>query len=164
MARAAARVEDLQAGRLPPVCAKTGEPADGYATIEFTSTPGWTWILLLFGIFPFLIARAFSKTRVVGIVPMSYAALRRGRTFDLTFAALLVVAVVLVTVGLVFQHPHLVMAGLVTLLGALLLFVVGWPLVWPSGQPAGEWVWLSSVDERFARALGYWYGSRGQAP
>ncbi|MGE5225467.1 MAG: hypothetical protein ACM3OO_01180 [Planctomycetaceae bacterium] len=164
MARAAARVEDLEAGRLPPVCAKTGQAADGYARIEFTSTPSWTWILLLFGIFPFLIARAFSKVRVVGIVPMSDAALRRGRTFDRAFAGLLVLAVVLVTVGLVADRPHLLMAGLVTLVGSLLFLVVGWSFVWPTGQPSGDWVWLTSVDEGFARALGRWYGGRGLAP
>ena len=71
MARVAVTVEDLEAGTLPGVCAKTGEQADGFATIEFTSTPQWTWILLLFGILPFVIARAFSKVRVVGLVPMS---------------------------------------------------------------------------------------------
>jgi hypothetical protein len=163
VARAAARVEDLEAGRLPPVCAKTGEAAEGSATIEFTSTPAWTWILLLFGILPFLIARAFSKTRVRGIVPMSDAALRRARTFNWICAGILVLAAILLVTGFV-GHPHLLMAGLVTLIGALVFLAVGWWFVYPSGQISGEWVWLSSVDPRFAEALGRWYGAQGRSP
>jgi hypothetical protein len=69
VARAAASIGDLEAGTLPPVCAKTGNYADGWATIEFTSTPGWVWIPLLFGIFPFLIADHYARVRVVGQRP-----------------------------------------------------------------------------------------------
>ncbi|MDP9185128.1 MAG: hypothetical protein M3O29_05620, partial [Actinomycetota bacterium] len=106
MARAAATVEDLVDGHLPPVCAKTGGPADGFATIVFTSTPGWTWILLLFGILPFLIARYFSSVRIVGLVPMSDVALRRGRAFTLTYRGFFALAGLVIAVGFfTFDRP-----------------------------------------------------------
>ena len=35
----------------------------------FVWVPGWTWILILFGIFPFLIARYFSARRVTIELP-----------------------------------------------------------------------------------------------
>ncbi len=72
MARAAATVHDLEAGTLLPVCAKTGAAADGSATMEFSATPGWTWMLLLFGVIPFLIAHAFSTVRVGDRVRLSF--------------------------------------------------------------------------------------------
>ena len=74
-------MEDLESGHLPPLCAKTGEPADGFAKVVSNSTPSWTWILLLFGILPFLIVHYFTTVRIVGLVPMSDVALRRGRAF-----------------------------------------------------------------------------------
>jgi hypothetical protein len=77
-----ARVSDLEEGMLPHVCAKTGNPTDGYTRIRFSSAPTWTWILLLFGIFPFLIAHYFARVHVVGIVPMSDVAQRRVTVFN----------------------------------------------------------------------------------
>jgi hypothetical protein len=99
VAGAAARVQDLEAGRLPHVCAKTGEAADGSARVEFSSSPGWTLILLLFGILPFLIAEHFSRVRVVGLVPMSDVALRRLRTFNRSVLGFLVLSILGLVAG-----------------------------------------------------------------
>ncbi len=156
VARATASVEDLKEGNLPPVCAKTGEAADGFATIEFTSTPGWTWILLLFGIFPFLIAHYYATIRVMGLVPMSDAALRRGRSFTWTYRGFLLLGGLVLLLG-VFTGPTVAMIGAGTLIAAILFTLVGWLFVWPTGQVSGEWVVMSFVDERFATALDRWY-------
>lgn len=150
MASAAARVEDLESGNLPAVCAKTGEPADGFARVEFTSTPAWTWILLLFGILPFLIARWFSKVRVSALVPMSEAALRRGRRFNWTVMGLLVVGALLLLLGFA-TGPFAAWLGLGALVAALFVVTIGWPFVWPTGHVEGEWVLISFVNRRFAR-------------
>lgn len=157
MARAAATVDDLEEGDLPPVCAKTGEPADGFAEIEFTSTPSWTWILLLFGILPFLIARYFSTVRIVGLVPMSDAALRRGRAFAWTTRGAFALGVLVFAIGL-FTDPTVVAVGIGVVIVALLVTLVGWPFVWPTGTVTDEWVWMSFVHERFAAELDRWYG------
>jgi hypothetical protein len=158
VARTAATVEDLEAGNLPSVCAKTGEPADGYVSIEFTSTPGWTWILLLFGIVPFLIAQYFSRLRVVGILPMSDVALRRARSYRWIYRGLFAVGVALFGIGLAMQASAVALSGLAALVGALLFAAVGRPFVWPSGRLSGEWVWLSFVHARFADEVDRWYG------
>jgi hypothetical protein len=157
VARVAASVGDLEAGTLPPVCAKTGTYADGWATIEFTSTPGWVWTLLLFGIFPFLIADHFARVRVVGHVPMSTAALQRARWFRWSYWAAFLLAGVLVVIGLV-TGLDVAAAGLGAFLGTLLYLVVGTPFFWPSGRPSGDVVWLSFVHRRFAEELDRWYG------
>ena len=158
MARAAATVDDLEAGTLPPVCAKTGEAADGSASLQFTSTPGWTWILLLFGIFPFLIARYFSTVRVIGIVPMSDTALRRGRAFTWTYRGFVLLGVLVVALGFAADASTVVLIGCGTLLGTVLFALLAWPFVWPTGRVSDGWVWLSFVDERFAEELERWYG------
>lgn len=51
------------------MCAKTGLPAEVGVARTFVWVPGWTWILILFGIFPFLIARYFSARRVTIELP-----------------------------------------------------------------------------------------------
>ena len=157
MARTAARVEDFEAGRLPSVCAKTGEVADGFTAIAVTSTPSWTWLLLLFGIFPFLIARAFSATRVVGFVPMSEVALRRGRAFTWTYRGFFLFGALVLAFGWIIDMDVLAV-GVGALAAAIIFTSVGWLFVWPTGRLDGDWVGLFHVHKRFARALDLWYG------
>lgn len=159
MATAFASIEDLRTGSLPPVCAKTGEAADGVARLEFTTTPSWTWILLLFGILPFLIARGFSRVRVNGLVPMSDSALRRGRIFGRVVFILFLLGAALLIWGSA-AGPAIAWAGIGVLLGSLLVVVVGWPFIWPTGQIDGDWVQLGFVHPRFAREMGRFYGAR----
>jgi hypothetical protein len=71
VARIAVRRDAFKEGKFPAVCCKTGRPADVSRRWEFSNTPGWTWILLLFGIFPFLIATAFVTERFSGVLPLS---------------------------------------------------------------------------------------------
>jgi hypothetical protein len=159
MATAVAAIEDLRTGSLPRVCAKTGGAADGVAQLEFTSTPSWTWILLLFGILPFLIARSFSRIRVNASLPMSDDALRRGRVFNWTVRILFAVGVALLIAGSA-AGPALAWAGFAVLLGSVLVLVVGWPFIWPTGHVDGDWVQLGFVHPRFAREMGRFYGAR----
>lgn len=159
MARTAASVEDLEAGTLPPVCAKTGGTAHGFVAVRFTETPSWTWILLLFGIFRFLIAQAFSSTRIVGFVPMSDTALRRGQAFTWAFCGSFLLSGLLTAVGF-FTNSTVLLPGLSGLAVTSLITAAGWPFVWPTGRLSGDWVGLSFVDRQFAMALDRWYGDR----
>lgn len=78
MARVRVSLEAFHNGALPPVCAKTGEPADHLLPIRASYTPRWTWLLLAFGGFwAFLIARGFTTEETMGLVPFSQAALAR---------------------------------------------------------------------------------------
>lgn len=160
MARAAASVEDLELGTLPPVCAKTGDTADGFATLEFTSTPSWTWILLLFGIIPFLIAQYFSRSRVLARVPMSNRALRRADLYTWFYRGGFLLGAIELVTTLATSSSSLATAGLVTLILTLLFMAFGWPFVWPTGRVSEGWVWLSFVHERFARELDRRYRGR----
>ena len=145
MARAAATVEDLESGHLPPVCAKTGEPADGFATIVFTSTPEWTWILLLFGIFPFLIARYFTTARIVGLVPMSDVAQRRGRAFTWTYRGFFALSGLVIVVGFfMIDRPAIILEGLAILVITLLVMLIGWPF-----DPTAAAEAATAVEERW---------------
>jgi hypothetical protein len=85
-------------GDLPPVCAKTGRPAERWLVVRATTLAPWTVLpLLLLGIVPLLVALAVAP-RVDGIVPLNVGAdnrLRRARIARwvlLTFTGTLVVA------------------------------------------------------------------------
>jgi hypothetical protein len=156
---ATASVEDLESGHLPSVCAKTGLRADGYATIRISNTPGWTWILLFFGIFPFLIALYFATRRIDALIPMSDLALRRVRAFRWTYIIFFVLAVLLLGIGSFADHPTLVWIGIITALLTLLFIAFGWLFVYPTGRFLDQdWISLSFVDGRFSTALDRWYG------
>ena len=159
MAVVHARVSDLERGALPQVCAKTGVPTDGSTKIRFSSAPTWTWILLLFGIFPFLIAQYFATVRVEAIVPMSDVAQRRVAVFNRLFIGLVALGVVVIVIGFAFDtEAAVILAGLAILIAAIFVMVLALPFVLPSGTVVGEWVQLSFVNERFAAELDRFYG------
>lgn len=159
MVHAIASVEDLESGYLPSVCAKTGEPATGFSTVRISHLPGWTWILLLFGIWPFLIAWFFATRRIDAKIPMSDLALRRVRTYTTTYVVVFTVAVVLLGIGLFTEHPTVSWFGLLTAFLGLAVIIVGWFFVYPTGRFLDQnWISLSAVDERFATAVDRWYG------
>lgn len=61
----------FEAGQLPPICANTGLPADGWTTTHAKSKIGAQWLLLLAGFVPFLIVRALTIKRSVGYLPVN---------------------------------------------------------------------------------------------
>ncbi|MDP8929905.1 MAG: hypothetical protein M3O70_15395 [Actinomycetota bacterium] len=77
MARVSVSRERFRAGDFPEICVETGRPADGLVEARFDSTPDWTWILLNFGVFPFLIATWFATERVEGKLPVVRDVVRR---------------------------------------------------------------------------------------
>lgn len=77
MATALIGREALWYGDLPPVCVKTGGPAEGDVRVRFSHVPPWTFLLLLAGIFPFFIALLFVPERIPGRLPITVAAVDR---------------------------------------------------------------------------------------
>jgi hypothetical protein len=133
--------------------------ADGFATVRINNTPGWTWILLFFGIFPFLIAAYFATRRVDALIPMSDIALRRVRAFRWTYILFFALALLLLGIGLFAEHPTVAWIGIVTALLTLLFIAFGWLFVYPTARFLDQdWISLSFVDQRFATALDRWYG------
>jgi hypothetical protein len=165
LAVANARVADLERGTLPQVCAKTGVPTHGWAKIRFSSAPTWTWILLLFGILPFLIAQYFATVHVEGIVPMSDVAQRRVTVFNRLFIGFVALGVVVIAVGFVLDtEAAVILVGLAILVAAAFAMFLAMPSVLPSGAVMGEWVQLSFVHERFAAELDRFYGRSVEPP
>ena len=154
-----ARVADLERGTLPQVCAKTGVPTHGYTRIRFSSAPTWTWILLLFGIFPFLIAQYFATVHVEGVMPMSDIAQRRVTVFNRLFIGLVALGAVVIVVGwwALDTEAAVILVGLTIMVAAAFVMFLALPFVLPSGAVLGEWVQLSFVHERFAAELDRFY-------
>jgi hypothetical protein len=160
MAVAVASIEDVEQGHLPHVCAKTGQPADGFATLQFASAPGWTWILLFFGILPFLIARYFAARRIYARIPMSDLALRRIYAFTWTYRIFFVAAVLLLAAGWLLSEDQgsiVLLIGVATLVVTIAFWSIGWFFVFPTGRVEDEFVTMSFVHRRFADQVERWY-------
>jgi hypothetical protein len=69
--QAAVRVDDAIAGRFPAICVKTGRPATGTRRKTFITSSGWTWVLLLWGLFPWFLTRFYSSRTVTVDLPIS---------------------------------------------------------------------------------------------
>ncbi len=150
----------LRRGELPPVCVRTGAPADGTVVTGFRNRLGWAWLLLVLGVVPFLVALALLWRSARGPIPLSAAAhraiearVRRSRRLGL--AGLLLLTVGTLAVGAV--APEAVagaVAGLVAAIG-LGLLVAAW---WSDDGVAGYVdrsgaVVLTEVDDAFAAAV-----------
>lgn len=148
---------DLNEGKFPGVCAKSGEPADGMVGVKFGTTPGWTWILLLFGIFPFLIAAYFAQLRAQGLLPMSAAALARARSYSRwqgasIWASLAFFGLAVVQAARAQTSTPFLAVGCLLLGTALVLSLFDW-VYWPSGKVDGQRVLLLHVHQRFVDAV-----------
>src|SRR6267378_5959025 len=75
------------------VCCKTGRPADLILRQAFRYTPTWTYILIFFGIVPFVIASLFASVRFDGALPWSHVAEQRVRTAGRLAVGALILAV-----------------------------------------------------------------------
>lgn len=151
--------EHLHAGDLPPVCVVSGQPPDARVPFRSSSLPEWTWVLLLFGVFPFLIAAYFAEEEVVGEVPVVAAVVERYHrlrrwSVGLAGAALvgLVVAAATPTRWLAWSSGLLLIGGVAVAVTASRGFIDGRP------DRTGLWVKLTRVHPNFVQQL----QSRGQ--
>lgn len=159
MATAAASIDDLRSGLLPSICAKTGVPETSRTEYTFVSVPRWTWVLLLFGILPFFIARSLAGVKVTGLVPLSHEATRRMRRTQFLLAALIVPGLALVVGAAVASAPTLAWIGAGLMLAGAVAWMIGWRMAWVGGRQRSEWMWLYRVHPSFARALGQQYAA-----
>lgn len=151
MARILVRRRTFEHGEFPPVCCKTGERADVYDSFEFSDTPSWAWILLLFGILPFLIATAFVTERFSGVLPMSQRARNRLRMARRASWVLGLSAVIFGAAGLAAGSRWIYFSGAFGI-----LWLVAITLVWrfsPSANLDGGAVALGNVHRTFIRTI-----------
>jgi hypothetical protein len=90
-----------------PTCAsrRVGEPTGMRRRQDFADIPGWTLLLIFWGLTPFLIAVGFARRKITVDLPASVETLRRIRTVDVGAIAALVVAVGLLITALVTEMP-----------------------------------------------------------
>ena len=79
MARAAVRVDDLERGDLPAVCAKTGVACDGLVRDSLRVVPAWV-AALVYTVVPFLILRLYFSRRVEAKLPIAPPRVQRIRS------------------------------------------------------------------------------------
>ena len=153
--------EDLYTGDLPAVCVVTGEDADGRVSFKFNCLPDWTWILLLFGVFPFLIATLFATEVVRGEVPVRREIVERYHRRKRLSLIAAVVGVVLLALAMGLSQAWLAWTGVAALVVGIVVGTVA-SLGFIDGHPdrTGLWVKLSRVHPKFVEAL----EARGQVP
>ncbi|HKE97408.1 MAG TPA: hypothetical protein VKG45_00530 [Actinomycetes bacterium] len=137
---------------LPAVCVKTGASAELLIPRRALHFPRWTWVLLPFGILPFLIARWFASRSVDGYLPFARAAFTRIRQAAIVRTVALVAGVLLVIAGPAAGSSALWWAGVGAWAVAAVAFAL--ELAWSVGAfylPEERRVLLTRVHERFAR-------------
>jgi hypothetical protein len=161
MARAAVRVDDLEAGNLPSVCAKTGVECDGLVRDSLRVAPRWV-AALAYTVVPFLILRLYFSRRVEAKLPIAPARVQRIRT--LVRGAW--IAMVAAAAGLASSIFGAGAVGILALLIGAVAYVtivfVG-DLFWVGGVASrrADVVFLTRVHPNFARALDAQYGASG---
>lgn len=154
MARISVPRERFRAGDFPEVCVMTGDRADDVVEVRFDSTPDWTWILLIFGVLPFLVASWFATERVEGQLPVAGDVVHRyharRRQGWLTAGA----AGILFLLAAVNRTPVFAWIGLVAIVVAAVLGIRAY-FSFVNGRPtrSGEDIELVRVHPRFARAI-----------
>ena len=148
MARVA--IDTRRLSELPSLCVKTGEPTSTTRQQNFADIPGWTLLLILWGLIPFLIAAGFARRKITIDLPASEETLRRVRSVDFGAVAGLVVAIGLLVTGLVSETAGFAWAGIAVALATLFGAALVRGVVWVSGRLDGELLWLYGVHPRFA--------------
>jgi hypothetical protein len=154
MARAAIRVDDLERGNLPAVCAKTGVPCDGLARDSLRVVPAWVAALVYAGVVPFLILRLYFSRRVEAKLPIAPARVERIRTLVRGAWIAMVIAAAGLASAIFGAGPDGVAALLVGIVSYDGIVFVG-DLLWVGAIARREpdVVILTRVHPEFARAL-----------
>lgn len=109
---------------VPHVCVLSGREADGTTEFRLSYTPGWTFILLLFGILPFFVASWFAAQRVTLHLPVERAARDRLRGRRQLAAVGFAGGLAAVVGGLAMSSTVLTWAGVALALAGLLWLAV----------------------------------------
>lgn len=138
---------------LPHVCVLSGREADGTTSFRLARTPGWTYVLLLFGILPFIVAMFFATERITIHLPVEREALAAVRRRRHRAIAAVVIGVAVGVVSAVVGSTVLLWSGIVAAVGGLLWLALG-PNV-PRWKPTGDVgrIELGWVHHVFAAAM-----------
>ena len=155
MPKAVVPLARFEQGAFPPVCARTGVPADGLVEIVVRHTPSWVLWMLLFGILPYFVASSFATVTLSGFVPVSGDVLQRRRSAGRVMLVALAAAITLFALGYARSSAALVwLAG-----AALVVAAVGWVRRWflaIRGHLGEDVVVLRNAHPIFVEALKSW--------
>ena len=143
-------IDTRQLDSLPGLCVETGEPTAIVRRQDFADIPGWTLLLIFWGLIPFLIAAGFARRKVTVDLPASEETLRRIRLVDLGAVAGLVLAIGLLVVAWVSEEGVFAWAGIAIALITLVAAAVVRGMFWVSGRLDDETLWLYGVHPAFA--------------
>ena len=156
-------VDDAVRGHLPPVCVRTGAPADGKLRREHaTGGLGAAWVLLFFGPLGWLVLSfvALSTRRDTLTVRLPYSAVAVDRELHLVRVRLVASiaaagCAIAAVVGLVLElRSFFVVAAVVAFMVAAIAHVrLAWSRVTIRLDASHRWVTLSGVHPAFARAV-----------
>jgi hypothetical protein len=74
-----ARVDDVEQGHLPAVCAKTGVPCDGLVEDTLQVVPRWVSALAILLVVPYYLARPYTSRKIEARLPIAPERLERIR-------------------------------------------------------------------------------------
>jgi hypothetical protein len=151
VARVVVALEVFQRGKFPPVCIKTGRPAELVGQVEAVAATGGVWSLVR--LLPLLRRLWPANRRARGEVPIARAAVRRIIGLRWVWAVVLLAGVAL-TGAAGSGSPSMLAAGrvLVALAGVLWL-LAPWVTVEARVDPDGGTVELYDVHPRFKAAV-----------
>ena len=160
MARAAVRVDDLERGDLPAVCAKTGVPCDGLVRDSLRVVPPWVAALVYAFVVPFLILRLYFSRRVEAKIPIAPARVELIRRLVRGAWIAIVIAAAGLASAIFGAGAVGVLALLVGVVAYLAIVFVG-DLLWVGAVTSkrSDVVILTRVHPEFARALREQYES-----
>ena len=161
MAVAAARVDDLERGDLPAICAKTGEPCVGLVKDTLWVVPRWVSALAVFLIVPYYVGRTLSSRRIEVTLPIAPSRLLWIRRFVRAAWVALVVAAAGLAAA-VFGAGVVGVAALIAGVAVYVLIVFAGDHIWVGARPthSPDVVILTRVHPHFARAVAVMYDER----
>jgi len=161
MAVVAARVDDLERGDLPAICAKTGEPCVGLVKDTLWVVPRWVSALAAFAVVPYYLGRMWVGRRIEVTLPIAPSRLQWIRWFVRAAWIALVFAAAGLAAALFGAGMIGVAALLIGVFGYVAIIYIG-DHIWVGARPSHrhEVVILTRVHPDFARAVGDMYDQR----
>ena len=146
------RVEETDRLLRGGICAKSGVPADAVIQMRAVHTPSWIWILLFFGIFPLLIAYAFTKEVAVFDVPASREVAERRKRISRNMFAAAIASALLIAMAVVLQTTGYAWLGAAGLVGVIMALPFA-ARAWITAAYDGAWVHLSRLHPHYVQAV-----------
>lgn len=151
-------VDAFERDRLPEICILSGEPTGDRLKSKVSSRPDVLW-LLLFGIVPYVIARAILTKTVSGTLPVSedvYIVIkaRRRKAYPFYFVGLAMLALgILVLAASAQAAVALAFLGVAVIVIGEVYVTMKDPLRRLRLDSSGRWIELPNAADRFAETV-----------